>query len=248
MIVKGQLFLIKICRRDMYDYYTNKGYKINKIGEQISVRAEDLSAGSKMKIKYECDYCGEIFTRSVQSNNRSKKNNLKDACSKCCRTKRAKETCIEKYGVDNPMKVEEIQKKCEDSKNVQNFYGKNYTSSGFEKGIPVSKAQYNLKEMLQDFELNYHYKKYYIDLVYKNIAIEYDGKGHDLGVRMNKITIDDFMDKEKKKEQDILSNFRLLRIIDKKDNLKNFDECLLYYSDIQKFIIGEEKYKEIIIS
>lgn len=248
MIVEGQLFLIKICRKDMYDYYTSKGYKINRIGEKIYVKGEDLSNGSKIKIKYRCDYCGNIFIRSVQSNNRSKGDVLKDACSKCCKAKRLKETCLKRYGVDNPMKVDYIQQKCENSKIFPNFYGKNYTSSGFEKGIPVSKAQYNLKEILKDFELNYHYKKYYIDLFYNGIAIEYDGKGHDLGVRMNKITVREFQKKEKQKEQDILFNFRLLRIIDKKDVFKNFDKCLSYYPDIQNFIAGKDKYKEIIIS
>ena len=248
MIAKGQEFLIQICRKDMYDYYTKRGYNIEKIGDKIYVKGEDLSKGSKIKIKYICDYCGEIFERCVQSNNRSKKDNLKDSCIKCCKAKRAKETSLKRYGVDNPMKVESIQERCEHSKINPNFSGKNYAASGFEKGIPVSKAQYNLKELLEDFELNYHYKKYYIDLFYNNIAIEYDGKGHDLSVRMNKISKEEFLEKETKKQQELLLNFRLLRIVDKKDVLKNFEKCSFYLPYIQNFINSKEKYQELIIS
>lgn len=63
-------------------------------------------------------------------------------------------------------------------------------------------------------------------MVKDNIAIEYDGKGHDLGVRMGEINLLDFEKKEDKKQKEILENFRLLRIIDKKDRLKNKNKII----------------------
>lgn len=250
MVYPNQLIELLISKKSMVEYYLNKHYNINKIGQKITVKAEDISTGSKIKIKYICDYCGEIFERSIQSNSRSKKNgNEKDACLKCSRTKRTKETSLIKYGVDNPMKVEEIQRKCEESKNLQNFTNSTFISAtGFVNGIPVSAAQYNLFECLLEFTLNYHYKKYYIDLFFNNVAIEYDGRGHDLGVRMGKISQEDFIKKEKEKTDILLENFRLLRIIDKKDKMKNKDLCEQYFNEIYGFINGKEKYRELIIS
>lgn len=251
MVKPNQIFEIQICRPSIAEYYKEKGYENAETGKRIEVKAEDLSSGSKFKIQYICDYCGKEFERSIQSNNRSKKNgNEKDACSDCCRCKRSKETSMIKYGVDNPMKVTEIQQKCEQSRiNNPNFQNSNFiSSSGFVNGIPVSQAQYNLSEILNDFILNYHYDKYYIDLIHDNIAIEYNGKGHDLEVKLNKCSEEEFKAHEQIKLQKVLEQFRLLIIIDKKDRFKNKNNIKPYLSQIKKFIEGTSDFQEIIIS
>lgn len=247
MIKNDQFFKVCICRNNLKQYYQEKGYKIEKIGDYIKVKAEDLPPNSHLKIKYICDYCGEEFERVIYSNQRSKKDNLKDACSKCSRTKRNKETNIINYGVDNPMKVLDFQLKCQNSK--KSNFGSLYSCSTFVNGIPVSKAQEKISQIFPNFELNYHYKQYYIDLFYNNIAIEYDGKGHDLQVRMNKITEENFIQKEENKKNIILEKYRLLRIIDKTDKLR-IDTNIEKYQikqQIQNFIKSDELYKEIII-
>jgi hypothetical protein len=95
------------------------------------------------------------------------------------------------------MKVSEITLKCQNSKR-NNFDGtKPYSCTTFEKGIPVSKGQLNLANILKEYELNFKYETYYIDLVKDNIAIEYDGRGHDMGVRIGNISLEDFLKKEK---------------------------------------------------
>ena len=58
----------------------------------------------------------------------------------------------------------------------------------------------------------------------------------------------EFLKKETKKQQELLLNFRLLRIVDKKDVLKNFEKCSFYLPYIQNFINTKEKYQELIIS
>ena len=251
-MIKEQLIKIKIVRNSMKEYYESKGYKIDKLGQEIYINSKDISNNSHIKITYICDYCGEEFERMPYSNSRSNKDgNFKDSCIKCSRKKRAKETCLKKYSVDNPMKVEEIQLKCEKSRalNNQNFNGSKFNSCQFfENGIPVSKAQGLLKEFLPEYELNYHLGKYYIDLFHNNICIEYDGKGHDLGVRMNKISLEDFLSKENEKKNFILKNNRLLKIIDKKDFFKNEENIHKYINEIKDFIESDEIYKEIIIS
>ena len=143
-MIKEQLIKINIVRNTMKEYYESKGYKIDKLGQEIYINTKDISPNSHIKINYICDYCGEEFERMPYSNSRSNKDgNFKDSCINCSRRKRVKETCLKKYNVDNPMKVKEIQLKCEKSRtlNNQNFNGSNFNSCQFfENGIPVSKA------------------------------------------------------------------------------------------------------------
>lgn len=247
MIKPGQIIEITLVRPNMVTEYQEKGYD-GKVGQKIKVKAEDLSMSSHKKIYYICDYCGTEFERIIYSNSRSKTEyNNKDACSKCCHLKRSKETCLNEYGVDNPMKVQEIQLKNQQS-NLNNFTNNSkYACKYFEKGIPVSQGQKNLFDALGGFELNYKYQTYFIDLVKDNIAIEYDGKGHDMQVRMGKLSQEDFDKKEQIKINKILEEFRLLKIIDKKDCFKNgiTQESI---NKIYDFINGSKKFCEIIIS
>lgn len=247
MVKPGQIIEITLVRPDMVSQYQQKGYEC-KVGQKIEVRAEDLSPSSHKKICYICDYCGVEFKRIVYSNYRSKiEGNTKDACTKCSHSKRVKETCLQVYGVDNPMKVKEIQLKNQES-NLNNFTNDSkYSCKYFEKGIPVSQGQKNLFDQLENFELNYKYQTYYIDLVKDNIAIEYDGKGHDLQVRLGKMNQEDFDKKEQAKIKEILKEFRLLKIIDRKDHFKN-KITQEEIKEIKNFINGSDKFQTIIIS
>ena len=245
MIKDNQKILIYVPRRNLVEWYCTKGYKC-KCGDTIEIEAKDISLGSKKTVEYVCDICGANFFRTPCSNQRAKKESQIDTCPFCSR-ERARFTCLERYGVDNAMKKEEFQKKCEASKEKINFIGSvNYTSSGFEKGIPVSAAQYRIAKQLPNFELNYQLGKYYIDLFYNGIAIEYDGKGHDFSVRLGKISLEQFEQKEKDKIQFICKNSRLLKIKDRSDKVKkqnfNIDKLM---EEIKNFIESDDLYREI---
>ena len=244
MIKDNQKIEIYIARKALAQYYLEKGYDC-KVGQTIIIEAKDISSGSHKKIDYICDYCGEQFSRVVYSNERNKQSS-KDSCAKCSKLKR-KDTTFERFGVDNVMKLEEYQLKCEQSKINNNFNGSpNFSCQYFVNGIPVSKGQSILAELFPDFQINYHYRKYYLDLVFNDIAIEYDGRGHDLGVRMNKISLEDFLKAEKIKEQAILEQYRLLRIIDSKDKLKNKENITEeLIAKINNFINGTVRFDKI---
>lgn len=252
MIKENQKIEVEIIRRNMKEYYESKGYKIDKLGQKIVIDARDLPPGSHKKIVYICDYCGQEFERLPYSNARSQGIVQKDACAKCSRSRKGEETCLEKYQVSNPMKLEEFQTKCQESKirNVQNFGNvKTFNScSYFVNGIPVSAAQDNLHSIFPDFELNHRFHKYYIDLWKDGICIEYDGRGHDMEVRMGKIGEEDFAEKERIKKKAILKECRLLRIVDKKDVFKNIGNITKdYLKQIKNFIESNDLYKEIIV-
>lgn len=144
------------------------------------------------------------------------------------------------------MKVDEFYYKNRESTNktLENNVFKSCTS--FVNGIPVSQGQLYISELITGSELNFKYNRYYIDIVKDNIAIEYDGKGHDLEVRLGKKSQQDFDEKEKVKISSILLNFKLLRIIDKKDHFrKGISEK--YQQEILDFINNDIPYKEIIV-
>jgi hypothetical protein len=247
MIKSNQFIEINIMPQN-YEHYKKLGYS-PQIRKKLIVKAEDIPFTSKTKIKYICDYCGEEFERTIGSNSRNKtKDNNKDACSKCTRIK-SKETCINRYNVENVMQVKEYKNKCLEYKRNDLFNSNYPTSYIFKNGIPVSLAQNNLYELLKDYELNYKFYEYYLDLFNQkeNIAIEYNGKGHDLQVRLNKITIEKFQEKEEKRKDKILkNNIRLLIIQDKKNLWK--EKSKIDLKEILEFIKSDQFYKEIIIS
>lgn len=248
MIKENQLIEVNISANNI-NHYRQKGY--NPIMRQkLLVKAEDIPLASKQKIIYICDYCGKEFERTIGSNTRSKsKDNIKDACNICAKNNRVKETCKNRYSTENVMQVKEYKNKYLEHKR-NDLFNKNYpTSYLFKNGIPVSLAQNNLYELLQNYELNYKFNEYYLDLFNQkeNIAIEYNGKGHDLQVRLNKITTEKFQEKENIRKEKILnSNIRLLVIQDKKDIWKEKNRIKL--EEILNFIKSDQFYKEIIIS
>lgn len=97
---------------------------------------------------------------------------------------KTKETLILKYGVVHPMHSQEIKEK--------------FMQSMFRSGnISCSIQQFYLNEIIGG-QINYLVGTIPLDiaLIEEHIYIEYDGGGHDLGVKLNQITLDDFNEKE----------------------------------------------------
>lgn len=62
MFKKGQFKEVK-WMRPTKEWYLSKGYIFTKIGDSFTVKAEDLSRGSKQEIVVVCDYCGKEFKK-----------------------------------------------------------------------------------------------------------------------------------------------------------------------------------------
>ena len=58
------------------EYYEELGYVYTKMGDEFEVKVEDLTKGSKVNIKYICDFCKEVKTTSYQHYNKCRKGNL----------------------------------------------------------------------------------------------------------------------------------------------------------------------------
>ena len=104
---------VKLCSRNI-KHYQEKGYDC-KIGNVITVKVEDLSHGSSIKVDVLCDYCKtEILHMPYYE---YKKNMDKTGTCACCACKfiKVRETNLKKYGVPCPFMVDEFKQKSKDT-------------------------------------------------------------------------------------------------------------------------------------
>lgn len=100
MILENQTVEIKWNANNI-GHYESKGYRFTKTGEPLSVKAEDLTRHSKIKVQVRCDYCGEVILKNFSNyviekeKNKIKKSD-KDSCKKCSGKK-----VSENYGTED---------------------------------------------------------------------------------------------------------------------------------------------------
>ena len=94
--------------RTNYLYYKNLGYEI-EYKKPISIKVEDLMPGTTTKVICVCDKCGRESTCEFRFYFDYTNGLTTKYFCKSCSIQKSKQTCIEKYGVDNPMKSEEVK-------------------------------------------------------------------------------------------------------------------------------------------
>lgn len=109
MFKKGQFKEVKWVRPTK-EWYLSKGYIFTKIGDSFTVKAEDLSRGSKQEIVVVCDYCGKEFKKAFCAYIKQRDDKYGDCCFDCKSVKQ-KKIFLDKYGVENPSLVKEFQDK-----------------------------------------------------------------------------------------------------------------------------------------
>lgn len=92
------------------EWYIHKGYKYTFMGDNFNVKIKDLPLGSKAKVIVICDYCGKEMIKPYRDYLKNHSKKFGDTCIKC-KSIKSKDTCINKYGVDNPSKVEKFKAK-----------------------------------------------------------------------------------------------------------------------------------------
>ena len=136
--------------------------------------------------------------------------------------KKRKATNLEKYGVEYPIQNREILLK---SMNSRYQHG-NFT---------CSKNQYKLYKEIGG-NLNYPFQKFVIDVAFpeEKIAVEWDGSGHDLSVRLGHITSEAFLRNENFRKISLFDDgWKIIRFISLHDHFpknihKIFDYCYGY--------------------
>lgn len=162
---------------------------------------------------------------------------------------------IERWGVENPMQVEEFQKKATE----------NMLKTMYENGtMQTSRQQKHLHDLLGG-ELNYPIDRCSLDIAFPKemIYIEYNGGGHYAWPKHNGVTDEELHKKEMNRYGYLKTkNWRLIRIICKKDKLyedkkiiKLISECKDYLNkghswieiDMDKNVITGDKYSRELI-
>lgn len=121
-------------------------------------------------------------------------------------TQSMKNTNLKKYGVECVSKVPEVKEK------IREAFIKNNVYNGI---IPASKNQKYLSS-LYNGTINYPMGYYFLDIYFPddNIYCEYDGSGHDLNVKLNRISQKEFLEKHIIRYKFLKNNgLKLFRII-----------------------------------
>ena len=175
-----------------------------------------------------------------------------------------KNACLEKYDVEHPLQNENILKK-EQQTNLKKYHVlaptqnkeilqksintlmKNYHVDSPLKNKEILKKQRQNMNNISKYQkrictwlngtLNYRISKYCLDiaLIKEKIDVEYDGGGHDLEVIMKRISKENFVQKEQKRNKFLISRgWKIIRIISKKDKHINKNEFLTVFSHCLK--------------
>ena len=220
------------------EHFKKLGYNVKR-NEYIEIFVMELPAGSGLKIDVECNYCGIIFKKAFRRYLETKDN----ICCDYCRRIKMMETSLERYGnicslrnedvlnkskmtniknlgVEYPFQNKEILKKCKDSTIEK------YGSAILFKNI--SKQQKYLHYLYGGI-LNFIIFPFTLDILFEEekIYFEYDGSGHDVCIRMKKMTTEQFKDKEIRREEFLKDlGYKEFRIESKSDILPG-DNVLL---------------------
>lgn len=108
-MLKSEVIKIKIkgCRK--LDYFKSLGYDVS--GEYIEINIKDLNTGSREIVEVICDYCGKELSVTFREYRRNIGSTGKFACCKKCGSQKSKETNIERFGVEHPLKLQEFRDK-----------------------------------------------------------------------------------------------------------------------------------------
>lgn len=180
-------------------------------------------------------------------------------------------TSMERYGTEYPMQSEIIQQRARQA--TMKKYGVEYTMYDEEFKIKMRKAllekydnkilaKSTSKQQIQiakklNLPINHKFGKYLIDIYdCKNkIDIEYDGRGHDLSVRLNKISKDEFINKEDERNKFMLNNgLKIIRFVSMDDKIDlNIVKMIYNHAKIELLVKNKSIYiynfnnKEIIV-
>lgn len=95
--------------------YVELGYEYTKRGDSFYPKAEDvLKCSSGAKIPVRCDYCGKTFYPTSRNYEKLHKVSTIDCCV-ACRSKKIKQTMLDKYGVTNAVYIPEVRDKMKET-------------------------------------------------------------------------------------------------------------------------------------
>jgi len=147
---------IKVIGRTL-KHYQNLGYEVKTKNIIVEVKIEHLSNKSSVKINVKCDICNNIKNIKYYSYVFNTKN-LTDVycCCKKCANQKIKNTCMEKYGIENYVN----SGKAKQTKKA--LYGnENYNNR--DKAKETNIKNFGVEHVLQNLEIRDKFKKTMIE-------------------------------------------------------------------------------------
>ena len=229
----------KIIENNLIKYGVTNTSKLDSYKDKVKeISRERYGVDYKMQTK---EFQEQVIKTSLVKYGTERTNQNVDVKNKM------RATLMKNYGVDHPMKNKEI-------------LNKSITSRYLHGSFTCSKQQYKLYETIGG-ELNYPFGRFVIDVAFpeEKIAVEWDGSGHNLSVRMGNKTENEFKRNESFRRKTLFdANWRIITFITKKDIFpKNiidiYNYCLEYLKNgghsIYVYIDENEiTYKEVRIN
>ncbi len=128
-------------------------------------------------------------------------------------------TNIERYGYENPFASPEIRKRINETK--------------YSNGTQTSSRQQKYFCDILNGKLNYPFKKYFIDIALpeEKIAVEYNGGGHDLSVKLGYITPSLFKRNEFYRKKQLYSEgWRIITLISLKNKILSEEDTIKIFN------------------
>lgn len=163
-------------------------------------------------------------------------------------TKKRRETCLKKYGVESPLQNKEILEK------VRTTNLKRYNASNPMKNpeirkkaldtlnkngsIAISKQQRYIQGLIGG-TLNYYTGYNFLDIAFEDekIYVEYDGGGHNLDVKLGSMTEEEFRRKEMKRYFALKNKgWKCIKIISNSDKLPYDNVIIKMIEDCRKIL------------
>lgn len=107
MLIPNQTVSVKMGGKNL-NHYIALGYDVH-FGDVIDVPIEELTSGSHVNVKIQCDICKKEYTRPYKSYLRYHTYDI-DTCNKC-KSIKTKTTCVDRYGVKNVFQVDKFKEK-----------------------------------------------------------------------------------------------------------------------------------------
>lgn len=152
-------------------HYVDLGYTFTKMNDEFYVDVNDLTKGSNVYVKVQCDYCNKIYEKHWYNyvNENLKSIIHKDSCTDC-KTLKAIESNQKKYNCDNVFQLHEVKEKIAKT-NLQKYGVENPAKSEIikEKIKNINIQKFGCESYTQTDK----YKKYMKEYCLKNFGIEY---------------------------------------------------------------------------
>lgn len=219
---------------------------LQRYGYKIASQSAEIQAKMKQTCLKRYGYENASYAPEIKQKIKNIYNNKTEEEKQQIRQK-AKDT----YNNKTEEEKQQIRQKAK--RTIKARYGEQYESTSqvpavrkkitqtlYKNGTTISSKKQRYLHALFGGILNYPLSTISLDIAFPNdnIALEYDGKGHNLSVKLGSITDKQFQQKEIRREKFIFSqNFKLIRFISNNDRLPNDTVLINIFNMTYKYLL-----------